>query len=76
MKTPKLKNSIKALNIDRQLITQTTEPIKENVELCAAEAVLVCHGVKHGHSYLSQQYMMNACKTIFFFSPVAEKFIR
>ncbi|CAF4868999.1 unnamed protein product [Rotaria sp. Silwood1] len=53
------------------LITNTMKPSKEKDEIAAAEGTLVYHGVKHGHSYLSQQCLINVCKTIFASSTVA-----
>ena len=47
------------------------KPSKEKEEVCAAEAILVYHGVKHGHSYISQQCTANMCKAIFSSSSVA-----
>ncbi|CAF3205487.1 unnamed protein product [Rotaria sp. Silwood2] len=47
------------------------KPSKEKDEIAAAEGTLVCHGVKRGHSFLSQQCLINVCKTIFTSSAVA-----
>jgi hypothetical protein len=71
MKTKKHQNNMKSFNINRQLITKTIKPSKEKDEVSAAEGVLTFHGVKHGHSYLSQQRLTNVCKTIFSSSLVA-----
>ncbi|CAF0811278.1 unnamed protein product [Rotaria sordida] len=70
MKTRKHQNKIKSFNINRQLITKTMKPLKEKDEVCAFEAVFIYHGVKHGHSYLSQQCTTNICKAILSSSPV------
>ncbi|CAF5108051.1 unnamed protein product, partial [Rotaria sp. Silwood1] len=45
--------------------TNTMTPFREKDEIAAAEGTLLYHGVKHGHSYLSQQCLTNVCKTIF-----------
>jgi hypothetical protein len=71
IKTQKHQNNMKTFRINQQLITKTMKPSKEKEEVCAAEAVLVYHGVKHGHSYLSQQCTANVCKVIFSSSSVA-----
>ncbi|CAF1150096.1 unnamed protein product [Adineta steineri] len=73
MKTQKHQNNIKSFNINQQLITDTIKPSREKDEICAAEAVLVYHGVKHGHSYVSQQCLTNVCKIIFSSSTIANK---
>jgi hypothetical protein len=57
--------------VNQQLITDAIKPSKEKDEICAAEAVLVFHGVQHGHSYVTQQCLTNVCKTIFSSSSVA-----
>ncbi|CAF4788034.1 unnamed protein product, partial [Rotaria sp. Silwood1] len=44
---------------------------EEKDEIAAAECTLLYHGVKHGHSYLSQQCLTNVCKTTFASSTVA-----
>jgi hypothetical protein len=56
---------MKSFSINRQLITSTIKPNKESEETAAAEGTLVYHGVKHGHSYSSQQCIKNVIKTIF-----------
>ena len=71
IKTKRHQNNMKSFNINQQLITKTIKPSKEKDEIAAAEGVLTCHGVKHGHSYLSQQCLTNVCKTIFSSSSVA-----
>ncbi|CAF3949635.1 unnamed protein product [Rotaria magnacalcarata] len=58
-------NNMKSFNINRQLITSTMKPNKEIEETAAAEGAFVYHGVKRGHSYLSQQCITNVLKTIF-----------
>jgi hypothetical protein len=73
IRTQKHQNNFKSFNINRQLITTTMKPTKEKDEVSAAEAVLVYHGVKHGHSYLSQQCLVNVCKTIFSSSTIANQ---
>ncbi|CAF3184543.1 unnamed protein product [Rotaria sp. Silwood2] len=65
MKTKKHEKNMKSYNVNQQLITDTIKPSKEKDEICAAEAVLVFHGVKHGHPYVAQQCLTDACKTIF-----------
>jgi len=57
--------------VNQQLITDAIKPSKEKDEFCAAEAVLVFHGVIHGHSYVAQQCLTNVCKTIFSSSIIA-----
>jgi hypothetical protein len=71
MKTQKHQRNMKSYNVNQQLITDTIKPSKEKDEICAAEAVLVFHGVQHGHSYVTQQYLTNVYKTIFSSSSVA-----
>ncbi|CAF2869534.1 unnamed protein product [Rotaria sp. Silwood2] len=71
MKTKKHEKNMKSYNVNQQLITDTIKPSKEKDEICAAEAVLVFHGVKHGHSYVAQQCLTDVCKTIFSSSTVA-----
>ncbi|CAF3419124.1 unnamed protein product [Rotaria sp. Silwood2] len=58
-------NNMKSFSINRQLITSTMKPNKESEEIAAAEGAFVYHGVKHGHSYTSQQCTTNVIKTIF-----------
>ncbi|CAF1020804.1 unnamed protein product [Rotaria sp. Silwood1] len=48
---------------------------EEKDEIAAAECTLLYHGVKHGHSYLSQQCLTNVCKTTFASSTVANRII-
>jgi hypothetical protein len=57
--------------MNQQLITDAIKPSKEKDKICAAETVLVFHGVKHGHSYVAQPCLTNVCKTIFSSSTVA-----
>ncbi|CAF1304803.1 unnamed protein product [Rotaria sordida] len=71
MKTQKHQNNMKSFDMNQQLITNTMKPSKEKDEIAAAEGTLVYHGAKHGHSYLSQQCLINVCKTIFISSTVA-----
>ncbi|CAF4165969.1 unnamed protein product [Rotaria sp. Silwood2] len=71
MKTQKHEKNMKSYNVNQQLITDTIKPSKEKDEICSAEAVLVVHGVKHGHSYVAQQCLTNVSKTIFSSSTVA-----
>ncbi|CAF1060537.1 unnamed protein product [Rotaria sordida] len=47
------------------LITTLTIPASESDKISAAEGVLVYHGVKHGHSYVSQECGTNLVKTLF-----------
>ncbi len=54
MKNQKHQKNMKSYNVNQQLITDTIKPSKEKDEVCAAEAILVYHGVKHGHSYVAQ----------------------
>ena len=65
MNSKKHINSMKVFNVDRNLITSTIKPVRETEETAAAEGTLVYHGVKHGHSYLSQQCTTNVMKSIF-----------
>ena len=65
MKLKKHVNAMRSFSINRELITSTMRPIKDGEEIAAAEGCLVYHGVKHGHSYLSQQCTTNVIKTIF-----------
>ncbi|CAF4653234.1 unnamed protein product [Rotaria socialis] len=58
-------HNMKSFSINRQLITSTMKPNKESEEVAAAEGTFVYHGVKHGHSYSSQQCTTNVIKTIF-----------
>jgi hypothetical protein len=62
---------MKSYNVNQQLITDTIKPLKEKDEICAAEAALVFHGVKHRHSHLAQQCLTSVRKTIFSSSTVA-----
>ena len=71
IKTQKHQNNLKSFNVNKQLITTTMKRSREKDEIAAAEGTLVYHGVKHGHSYLSQQCLTNVCKTIFASSTVA-----
>ncbi|CAF3630184.1 unnamed protein product [Rotaria sp. Silwood1] len=57
------------------LIINTMKPSREKDEIAAAECTLLYHGVKHGHSYLSQQCLTNVCKTTFASSTVANRII-
>ena len=57
-------NNMKSFNINRQLITSRMKPNKEIEETAAAEGAFVYHGVKHEHSYSSQQCTINVFKTI------------
>ena len=52
MKTQKHQKNMKPYNVNQQLITDAIKPSKEKDEICAAQAALVFHGVKHRHSYL------------------------
>ena len=52
-------------NTNRQLITTTMKPIRENDQIAAAEAAIVYHSVRHGISYLAQQCTTNVLKTLF-----------
>ena len=65
MKSKKHVKAMRSFSINRELITSTIKPIKDWKEIAAAEGSLVYHGVKHGHSYLSQQCTTNVIKTIF-----------
>ncbi|CAF4524758.1 unnamed protein product, partial [Rotaria sp. Silwood2] len=71
MKTQKHQSNMKSFDMNQQLITNTMKPSREKDEIAAAEGTLVYHGVKHGHSYLSQQCLTNVCKIIFASSTVA-----
>ncbi|CAF3251972.1 unnamed protein product [Rotaria sp. Silwood2] len=54
------------------LITALQVPASELDKISAAESVLVYHGVKHGHSYRSQECTTNLVKTLFQSSSVAK----
>ena len=56
---------MKSFNINRQLITSTMKLNKESEEISVAEGAFIYHGVKHGHSYSSQQCTTNVIKTVF-----------
>ena len=71
VKTKKHQQNMKFYDVNQQLVTKTITVSKEKDEVVAAEGVLVCHGVKHGHSYLSQQCTTNVCKVIFSSSSIA-----
>ncbi|CAF1916365.1 unnamed protein product [Rotaria magnacalcarata] len=58
-------------NVDRQLITTTLKPNREEDEMAAAEATLVYHGVRHGISYLAQQCTTTVLKNLFSSSLIA-----
>ena len=68
-------NNMKSFSVNRQLITSTMKPSKEGEETAAAESTLVYHGVRHCHSYLSQQCTTNVIKTIFSSCPATGKSI-
>jgi hypothetical protein len=54
------------------LITTLLTPTSELDKISAAEGALVFHGVKHGHSYRSQECTVNLTKVIFESSPLAK----
>ena len=58
-------NNMKSSNIYRQLETSVMKPNKESEETSAVDVTFICHGVKHGHSYVSQQCTTNVIKTVF-----------
>ena len=64
---------MKSFNINRQMITSTIKPNKDSEEISAGEGTFVYHGVKHGHSYLSQQCTTNFIKTVFSSSSTVPK---
>ncbi|CAF4624358.1 unnamed protein product, partial [Rotaria sp. Silwood2] len=47
------------------LITSVMTPTSELDKISAAEAAFVYHGVRHGHSYRSQQCTINLTKAVF-----------
>ncbi|CAF4530924.1 unnamed protein product [Rotaria socialis] len=65
------KKNMKYYDVNQKLITTRIKPSREKDEIAAAEGVLVYHNIKHGHSYLAQQCLVNVCKTIFSSSPIA-----
>ncbi|CAF3339664.1 unnamed protein product [Rotaria socialis] len=71
MNTLKHKKNMKYYDVNQKLITTRIKPSREKDEIAAAEGVLVYHNIKHGHSYLAQQCLVNVCKTIFSSSPIA-----
>ncbi|CAF1405669.1 unnamed protein product [Adineta ricciae] len=72
MKLQKHVHAMRSFRIDRELITSTMRPVKESEETAAAEGSLVYHGVKHGHSYRSQQCTTSVIKTIFSSSTIGK----
>ncbi|CAF1687906.1 unnamed protein product, partial [Adineta ricciae] len=66
------KNSMKSFDENKFSLSQFITPENELDKISAAERVLVFHGVKHGHSYRSQQCTADLARSIFASSSVAK----
>ncbi len=65
------KSSMKSFE-NKCLLAQFMTPENELDKISAAECVLVFHGVKHNHSYRSQQCTTDLARSIFASSSVAK----